>query len=1708
MRRTIILFFMLLTVAFVYGKSIEVLEENEDYLILKFQIPQYSFQPYTHENETFQKIICDEGEFLSQEGFPKLPCFSEIVGLPVDGEIDFEILEKSQIVKNNILVYPNLKTVIPENFTEGMAPDAVFYKDPIAYNSSEYYPRNILSKGKSAFIGDRNFIGFKVNPFQYQADAKNLLITTSLVFKINIYGNKEETRGWENSSNFIDKIGDSFFLNNKYSKKWRKQKVKSDFVPTRPNGLVDEIQILVDEDGIYKISYDDLVSSLQNYAEENEIEFEMAFNWDTVNPRYLELYDENGTIPIRFVGEMDNSFDEGDYFEFYGKRHSGETDYYDDYTSENVYVLKLTDHLGSRMAVENGGLLVTDESQYTIPQSYKQTLHFEKEYIYNPLGAQFYYLDDYGISDFYKEDLYFWDKIDSPNLKIYSFELQYPHNIGIKYYDAKVSLFGSTYSENLNVINHHATVRINSELIDDEYWSGQTEKIFINQSGIPNDRLNDGINYLYVSLPGIPGVENEQVLMNYFEISYWREYRTNEDFIKFTWPQDKPFGLFQFELANFSSPDISVYKIGSSIMENVEIKSFYEAGGAPYYASFQDSVLSADIEYYAVTESQKKLPLQIRPNILPQLSTNSYSLLDPSNSADLLIITASRFVNSEGTLLFKQIWEEQGHTVEIIDLQDIYDEFNFGIESAEAIKDFLSYVYNNWSSPYLTHVLLLGDGISDERDNSPQREFNIIPIHKIWAQELGAIASDNWYACIVGDDVVPDIALSRITVWKEEQILDMAEKTQHYLDNPNFNDLWHSCVTFCAGGKDTDEHADFAFQSERIIKTWIPPDFNVKRIYTRLDYLPSEFSGNTIKLKNTIDNGTIYVQFMGHGSGHQWADYNLFTIDDIPTLNNDNYPLVVSLSCYASAFNHSQINSISEKLLMTPNRGGISTIGFTGFGYVSIDELFGKYLIETLFNRRITNISQALNVVKAKFYSHEQSVYGIPYSVRALVEGSVVLGDPLISFVLPTEQKEISLNKYYLQDGDILTMSSQVGDDIIRGKFVIYDENDVQIPLTDYIPIELPVNDGLLTSQNINDYIVHITDDSIFTRKVKVFAYSDEKEITGITEFSVGEANYTNLLIDPLQPTYMDSINISADFFDENGIDSILCNVKVWEYYYDPFNSSESSASENYDIQMINTDFDNYTLQSKIKPYSPGYQILYNFHIYNSEGDSTVTDNKYLRILGPDLEILDFKINEYENEPVAAVLVKNVGSYHSENCQIKLYNYFSGNLINEQQFLPLAPMEQRWVYIPIAIINGNIKYKVAVNENLECFPEIKSNNNYLNSDVFELCMFKAGVYETEATSLDDNLSVTFPGNLLSGQTIFYINNLGTLQPLNEPDIDDVCLLDNNFSNAYEIGLFNEELLADTLGHFPNNGKITLKFHYNPADSLMQLWENEGYLYVYRWNKYYSKWIKVGGEIDSQNNSVVYEVDRIGTYTIFRNNDRKPPEISANVEGQEFEHTQPILGEGGYVSQDGIISFLLTDTNGIDMLEHDILLTLSDGLNVTEIDKEDYTISVAPGHLISVPIKYSLNLDEGDYLLTLDCLDINGNYNSKTISFQVNKGLDIINIANYPNPVTSLTEDPNNEGRTRFTYVLTDKLDIAKGDKLILEIFTVSGRLVKTFDLSEHAGIGYHEFPRTALGWDCRDDDGFYLANGVYFYRFTAKKGGKTVVKTNKMAILK
>jgi len=1476
--------------------------------------------------------------------------------------------------------------------------------------------------------------------------------------------------------NFIDKVGNSFFLNNDFSKNWRKEKQRAEFVPLREGEEISELQFIIDEEGIYKISYEYIMENLAELGFPDD--FEMAFNWDEIDPQNLELTCMGNQIPIHFVGAGDGSFDPGDYFEFYGDRHYGENSYYDDFTSESSYFLTLLDHRGSRMAVENGGLGVINSNLYTIPESFQQTIHFEEQNTKDHLGAQY----GYNSHDFYREDIWFWDRLYAPSLEIYPFELQYPDQRPSKRFTAQACLFSITFNENnYNQINHSALTNINSSLIDQHEWNGQAEQMFSNSDNpLPNSFLYHGANNLYISLPGIPGIENQQVLLDYFDVTYWQLYKTDTDKMKFTEPQDKPLGLFQFELDNFSNDQISVYKLGTSYIENIHVESFLGNGNPPFKISFQDSLLNHNTEYYAVTEEMKKQPVKILPNIPSNLKSQM-------NLANYIVITLSDFRENVNLLQFKQKWEEEGKIVRIVYLQDIFDEFNFGIRSAQSIKDFIQYAYNNWSGSGVSHVLFLGDGITDERDDSPNRNYNLIPFKNVWVQKWGAIASDNWIGCIVGDDLVPDVAIGRINIWDESQIEDVVNKTIQYIDQPNFEDLWHSHVTLAAGGNQ-GEGSQFAEQSEIVRSTWIPDEFNVSRVYCNPGNLPNTYAGNTTSLIDNINDGTLYLQFMGHGGGHVWADYNLLNLSDISIFNNDNLPFVASFSCYGSAFGTPQISCLGEALILQPNYGAIGHIGFTGYGYVNGDLVLSRNLTEAIFDKQVPSIGESVSFAKAKFFAS----YGFSSVGVALTHGAAHLGDPMIQFILPYDQKQIDLDKYNLVEGDTLVISSDVGSLITNGKFVVFDENDSQLDLSQYYPFEMPVINNTLT---VSDFIVPENSNAIYSQYVKLFAYGEEGEVTGITSYTVGQSAMVNLEIIPDPPEDGDPINVRADFFDEDGLEEI--------YFVLESNSSM--------IEMVNVENSTYELLNMLPGYSAGDNIYFYFKIFDTLGDSTITNMETIVVAGPDLVMEHFELTEYENEPAAKILLRNSGSAEAGSCNIKLYDEIDVPvLLTTKQIAVLDVLENRWEYVPIPLINGEAKFKVIVNENEESFSEINIGNNMILSDTLNINMFEVGNTGStiSASSLDENLLCEFPDDFLTDPAIFYINSINTEDPIDQPDINEILPENQTDSFCYEIGTLDESCLADSLGHFQNNKTINLTFSYNPTDSLTQVMETEGNFNIYRWESEFNKWIRYGGLIDSETNSVTYYVNRTGIYTILQNKDVQDPFIEANVEGQEY--TQMLESDpgqdftrGGYISKDGIISFILMDSNGIDIFENPITLYLSDGSTVTEIESSEYALTVTPGNINQIPLKYQLNnLEQGTYHITLECHDVNGNDEDLEIEFKVRDKFEILNIANYPNPVKTVTVNQNNSGRTRFTYVLTDN-----ADKVNIKVYTVSGRLIKTFK-NLPTSVGYHEYPRTDLGWDCRDKEGYFLANGVYFYRITATKGNKKIEKTEKMAILK
>ncbi|MBP7563161.1 MAG: hypothetical protein KA886_05165, partial [Candidatus Cloacimonetes bacterium] len=1555
------------------------------------------------------------------------------------------------------------------------------------YSLDQWYPQMQLSKSDSYFIGDSRIRAFHFNPIRINPVKQKLQLIEKARIKITVNGSKQKSSG-RNYSQTSDKAGENLTINWQYAKNWKKEREKSKEKYKAPKSLtqVSEIHFVIKEEGLYKVSYSDLADSLQ--VLKDSLKIQLAYSLSGIDPRHLELYDKNGPVPIHFVGENDGHFNTGDYFEFYAYHNKGETCYYDNNSLENIYTLKLVEGMGTRMAVENGGLQVVNPSQFIAPDSYEQTIHFEKQMFADRLGYQIsqkYYQGQALRYD--REDVLFWKSITAPDLNITPFELEYPLNANTKYFKAKVGLFGSSYKEYPNNNpDHHAIVRVNSALINNKWWSKQNECIFENENNTANSYLVHGENHLYIDMPGDgPSGYFEQIFLDYFDITYWREYKTNRNELKFTKPSNRPLGLYQFEIFNFNREDISLYKLGSSVFNHFTVKPFTEDGLAPYSVVFQDQVYSEGVEYYICTENKKKKPFAVRANIPSDLKNQD-------NRADYVIITARKFMDDEGTLLLKQTWEARNYQVKVVDVQDIYDEFNGSVKSPQAIQDFLKYAYNNWQEPKLSNVLLLGDGIFDKRNELDIYKYDIIPIKNFWTFKHGATASDNWYACIVGEDPVADINISRISVYNKSQILPIAQKTLNYLENPNHEQKWRSKVTLTSGGKIDDATDIFAQQSESIRRQSIPKKYHTQRVYTAAKGDRIVYTGSTFQLKDKINDGTTFLQFMGHGGGRIWSDYNLLNANDIKTLSNTSYPFVSSLACFASAFDTQGLASIGEVFVAEPAKGAIGHLGFSGLGYLYEDEPFGHLLSQGYFQKNFDNIGDVTTYTKAAFYGR----YGESFAGLALSQACVLIGDPMIPLSRPEEFNNISVvgNQYHASPGDTLKITGHFDNDVYSARIMILD--NMEMPKN--IPYDLPVINNKLDFE----YVIPQNSPNPMGGQIKYLANSTSREIINSVPYAVGNQITHVVNTIPAQPTTLDSIQVNVRFIDYPNIQSVFMMIDP-SYFYSDSKGIPDQDSIYIDPVMdimkslklsYNSSTDYWSLDKKLSNLKVTGMVQFYFKVTKTNGQVYYTNSKYddFTINGSDIAINYLEVFSRNNLPVMRVFSQNVGNSGSLNTHIRLYQINSDNsktLLKENDFLPLASMEKRWDYIELPELSGVIKFQVYINENNADFIEVESRNNFKNLTK-ELNLFKAGLNTKSIGSLDQNSLVTIPANLYYQDVYFNFSKVTAETAYIQPDIYPVRLLDYQYENAYYLECFNENV-TDSLQVFNNNKKAVLRFHYNPSDTLNAYYETQNLFAVYRWQADYEKWILQPSFTNASQNIVEAEVSRTGVYALFRNMDTKKPVIDVNVEGQEFTF-------GGYISGKGMLSFMFNDANGIDLFDNKITMFI----NGEVIDEKDFAISAIPGHINQLPMKYKLNLPKGDYTISVSCTDVNGLNEVRQFSFKVNDEFDLIKVANYPNPVRSKTIDPVNANRTRFTYSLTDDADEVK-----IKVFTVSGRLVKTFRNLPTA-VGYHEYPRTVYAWDCTDDTGVALANGVYFYKVIAKKGSKEIIKNGKLAIIR
>ncbi len=710
------------------------------------------------------------------------------------------------------------------------------------------------------------------------------------------------------------------------------------------------LKIYTSKEGLYRIGWNEISNRLSSL--------------NRIDPRTIKVYFKGEEIPILVKGEEDGRFDHDDYIEFYAISNDSK------YSKENVYWLTYGGDYGKRM--EN--ILSIDDLPVDIPDRFRCTKHIEEN--------EFYWGERIGDENldrwfFYS---YIWggDKVD---YEIYLEHLNSSHiedeaRVKISYY----ALFD---------VKHHTLTYINGNLIDEVMWDGQDEHIV--DVIIPQGYLNQGENTITIEAR-LQDSDYDLIIPNYFEIGYHKNLVADQDICDFSYVSDG--GITQFDVSGFTDKDIKLFDItDTNSLINIEGFEVIEDLDGLYSISLKDLFMPGEVRrYLALTSDRLNSPDKFKLDIPSNLSSKK-------NKADYLIITHKDF--KEALIPLKALYENRRISngrymrVKLIDVEDIYDEFNFGIKSPYAIKDFLSYTYNNWRYPHPTYVLLIGDSSYDYRDYLGYGDIDYLPTYLIPnTPYLGETASDNWFVCLDGeDDILPDMFIGRIPARRIDEVEDVIGKIIDYSTKPIRD--WNRNILLLA-----DDEEQFEDASDSLI-SYVPKVMRVSKIYlgTYQDY--SLFTEDIIE---GIEDGTLILNYMGHGSTDLWTEEALFDTYGIDLLNNkDRYPFVTSFTCLDGYYLNpeQEYSSMAEVFLKSGDKGAIACWSPTGMGMPEGHEILSQELFKTIFQKGMLRLGVATTQAKLELFSKTGTSY------KDLIHTYTLFGDPALSLNMGRRYKRV-----------------------------------------------------------------------------------------------------------------------------------------------------------------------------------------------------------------------------------------------------------------------------------------------------------------------------------------------------------------------------------------------------------------------------------------------------------------------------------------------------------------------------------------------------------------------------------------------------------------------------------------------------------------------------------------------------------------------------
>ena len=438
------------------------------------------------------------------------------------------------------------------------------------------------------------------------------------------------------------------------------------------------------------------------------------------------------------------------------------------------------------------------------------------------------------------------------------------------------------------------------------------------------------------------------------------------------------------------------------------------------------------------------------------------------DNVELLIITHDLFIY-DGNRLAEFRRKNDQLNVKVVTVDEIYNQFSSSMPDIVAIRNYVKYLYDK-TSEKLKYVLLFGDASYDYKDRI-SNNTNFVPTYQSRnsTNNIYSYSSDDFFGFLetnegeweedMSGDHTLDVGIGRIPVNNLEDSKKVVDKLISYNNQSKLLGNWKNNIYLIADDGDYNIHQIHAEDHFKSINS-SHPEYDIKKIY--IDFFEQELIGGIektligkFKLNEAIDNGSLILNYIGHGNEFLWAEERILDENTINSWRNrSKLPLFITATCEFGKFDDPLIVSGGEMMTIKGDGGAIALFTTTRPVFSTTNFKLNNEFYKHVFtkkNGKFLRLGDIFRIIKNNSLSgpinRNFSLLGDPslilnypkYDIELVIPDSLLL-DTLSALDKKTFQGKILNNNQIIDDfnGEVFINFF----DKLSSKQTLGDEND------------------------------------------------------------------------------------------------------------------------------------------------------------------------------------------------------------------------------------------------------------------------------------------------------------------------------------------------------------------------------------------------------------------------------------------------------------------------------------------------------------------------------------------------------------------------------------------------------------------------------------------------------------------------------------------